>query len=83
MKDWIFIRVSSILLLPAIFLYMYYSNPYLIVFIYLVLAYHCIHGLTSIYEDYIQSTLYRTQATLLTYLAGVFLLKVVVEFAFA
>ena len=82
MKDWILIRISSILLLPAIFLYMYYSNPYIVVFIYLVLAYHCIHGLVSVYEDYIQNLVYRYQAIFLTYLSGIFLFKVVVEFVF-
>ncbi len=82
MKDWILVRVSSILLLPAIFLYMYYSNPYIIVFIYLVLAFHCIHGLISVYEDYIQNLFYRYQAIFLTYLSGIFLFKVVVELAF-
>jgi len=82
MKDWILIRVSSILLLPAILLYMYYSNPYVIVFIYLVLAYHITHGLVSIYEDYIQNLVYRNQAIFLTYLSVIFLFKVIVELVF-
>jgi succinate dehydrogenase hydrophobic anchor subunit len=82
MKEWILIRVSSILLLPAIFLYMYYSNPYIVVFLYLILAYHVIHGLVSVYEDYVQNLIYRNQLIFLTYLSGIFLFKVVIELVF-
>lgn len=82
MKEWILHRLTSLILIPACLLYPFYSNPYVIVVIYLVLSYHLLHGLLSIYEDYIQKLVYRQTAVLVTYLSVMFLFKVLVEFTF-
>lgn len=82
MKEWILHRLTSIILIPACLLYPFYSNPYIIITIYLVLCYHVLHGLISIYEDYIQNVFYRNVAVFITYLSIVFLFKVFVEMLF-
>ncbi len=70
------------MLIPACLLYPFYNNPYLILFIYIVLCYHILHGLIAIFEDYIQNKVYRQAAIFITYLSVVFLFKVVVEIFF-
>jgi len=82
MKEWILHRLTSVILIPACLLYPFYNNPYIIVGIYLVLCYHILHGLISIYEDYIQKLVYRYTAIFITYLSVIFLFKVIVEMAF-
>jgi succinate dehydrogenase hydrophobic anchor subunit len=82
MKEWILHRFSSLILIPACLLYPFYSNPYIVLVIYLVLCYHVLHGLLSIYEDYIQNSFYRNVARFSTYLSVSFLFKVIVEMLF-
>lgn len=82
MKEWILHRLTSIILIPACLLYPFYNNPYIIIVIYLVLCYHVLHGLISIYEDYIQNIFYRNVAIFTTYLSVIFLFKVFVEMLF-
>lgn len=82
MKEWILHRITSLILVPACLLYPFYNNPYIIVLIYFVLCYHILHGLISIFEDYIQKDVYRNAAIFTTYLSVLFILKVLVEMAF-
>jgi len=82
MKEWILHRLTSVLLIPACLLYPFYNNPYLSLFIYVVLCYHILHGLIAIFEDYIQNELYRKAAIFTTYLAVIFLFKIVIEMFF-
>jgi succinate dehydrogenase hydrophobic anchor subunit len=85
MKEWILHRLTSIILIPACLFYPFYpvsGIPYLVIGLYLVLCYHILHGLISIYEDYIQNEVYRNAAIVTTYLSVIFLLKVIVEMVF-
>jgi len=82
MKEWIFHRLSSIILIPACLLYPFYSNAYILLVIYLVLCYHILHGLLAIYDDYIQNEVYCNTAKIVTYLSIIFVFKVIVEAAF-
>ena len=81
MKEWILHRLTSIILIPACLLYPFYSSPYILIVIYFVLCYHILHGLISIYEDYIENEIYRNTAIITTYLSVIFLLKVIIEMA--
>jgi len=82
MKEFVLHRLTSIVLIPACLLYPFYSNPYILVFIYFVLCYHVLHGLISIYEDYIQNVFYRNTAIFVTYFSFVYILKVALEMLF-